>query len=97
MKLISVGVWRTNQNGSQASFPEYLVGSLFGATNSTDPRVNLALFLETAMRYIKLHQELFGVYEGDLMPKPTPDTLHRIRGTFQVQVKRVQKKTSLTC
>ena len=92
MKLISVGVWLTNQNGSQASFPEYMAGSLFGLTNSTDPRVNFGLFLETAIRYIKLHQELFGVYEGELMPRPTPDTLHRVRGTFQVQVKRVQKR-----
>ena len=79
-----VGIWLKNQNGSQASLPEYMARSLFGLTNSTDPRVNFGLFLETAIRYIKLHQELFGVYEGELMPRPTPDTLHRVRGTFQV-------------
>ena len=94
VNLVTVGVWLTNQNGSQASYPKYLVGSLVGETNSTDPRVNLAFFLETAIRYIKLHQELFGVYKGDLMPKPTSDTLHRVRGTFQVQEIRVHKKTS---
>ena len=33
-------------------------------------------------RYIALHRELFGTYEGELMPRPSKEVLHRIRGTF---------------
>ena len=34
------------------------------------------------MRYIQLHQELFGSYEGVLMKKPSAEILTRMRGTF---------------
>ena len=32
--------------------------------------------------YFSLHKELFGDYEGDIMEKPKPSIMRRIRGTF---------------
>lgn len=32
--------------------------------------------------YFSLHKELFGDYEGDIMEKPEPSIMNRIRGTF---------------
>ena len=34
------------------------------------------------MSYFSLHKELFGDYEGDIMEKPKPSIMNRIRGTF---------------
>ena len=34
------------------------------------------------MRYIGVHQELFGTYEGVLMKKPSMEVLERTKGTF---------------
>ena len=34
------------------------------------------------MLLYSLHKELFGDYEGDIMEKPKPSTMNRIRGTF---------------
>ena len=38
--------------------------------------------------YSRLHKELFGDYEGDFMPRPSQDVLHRTRGTFLDFLKR---------
>ena len=35
-----------------------------------------------------MHKELFGDYEGDFMPRPSQDVLHRTRGTFLDFLKR---------
>jgi hypothetical protein len=40
------------------------------------------ILLQAGVRYIKLHKELFGTYEGDLMPRPSAAVLHRVRGSF---------------
>ena len=44
--------------------------------------LNLFLTYLDAIRYIKLHKYLFGTYQGELMPRPSPAVLYRIRGTF---------------
>ena len=33
-------------------------------------------------RYVALHIELFGTYPGELMPRPDPDTMKLLQGTF---------------
>ena len=38
--------------------------------------------------FFRVHNELFGGYEGDLMLKPDDATLNRVRGTFLDFLKR---------
>ena len=38
--------------------------------------------------YFSVHKELFGDYEGDIMEKPKPSIMSRIRGTFLDFLKR---------
>ena len=48
----------------------------------------LLLSFIDAIRYINLHKKLFGTYKGELMPRPSPTVLYRIRGTFLQFLKR---------
>ncbi len=34
-------------------------------------------------KYIDLHRQLFGTYEGELMPRPDGKTQHFLRGSLQ--------------
>ena len=40
------------------------------------------------IRHSRLHNELFGGYEGDFMLRPSEDILHRTRGTLLEFLKR---------
>ena len=42
----------------------------------------LGIFHQAAVRYVELHQELFGTYEGVLMRKPSVEVLEKTRGSF---------------
>ena len=78
-------IWATNSAsdpGSKLTSAQFTLGSLSKMTNSTSPEVNLGFFLQTVIRYVKLHKEMFGLYEGDLMQRPTPEVMHRVRGTI---------------
>eukprot|EP00092_Neocalanus_flemingeri_P048583 GFUD01055484.1.p1 GENE.GFUD01055484.1~~GFUD01055484.1.p1 ORF type:complete len:620 (-),score=86.20 GFUD01055484.1:6-1865(-) len=78
-------VWATNSAtdpGSKLTPSQFVLGTISKMTNSTSPEVNLGFYLQTVIRYIQLHKEMFGLYEGDLMQRPTPEVLHRIRGTL---------------
>ncbi|XP_056015405.1 uncharacterized protein LOC130053007 [Ostrea edulis] len=44
--------------------------------------VSLPKLLEASERYIALHRCFFGTYDGELMPRPSPDILYRVRGTI---------------
>ena len=44
--------------------------------------LGLLLAFADAIRYVDLHKELFGSYNGELMPRPGVAVLYRIRGTF---------------
>jgi len=87
----STHIWTTNSAsdpGSKLTPAQFALGTVSKFTNSTSPEVNLGFYLQTVVRYIKLHQEMFGSYEGDLMQKPSPDVMHRIRGTILDFLKR---------
>ena len=47
-------------------------------TNSTSPEVNAAFFFKSLTRYIKIHKEMFGLYEGDLMQRPTQEVMYHM-------------------
>lgn len=87
----SMHIWDTNSasdQGSRLTPVQFTLGTLSKLTNSTSPEVNLGFFLQTVIRYIKLHKEMFGLYEGDLMQRPTPEVMYRIRGTLFDFLKR---------
>ena len=50
--------------------------------------MNFEIGLGLRLDNIRLHTELFGVYEGDFMPRPSEDVLYRTRGTFLEFLKR---------
>ena len=51
---------------------------LGGRTGWKNP---LAL-LPALASYVRIHRDMFGKYEGDLMPRPGPAVMFRTRGTF---------------
>ena len=55
--------------------PANLLG---GRTGWQNP---LAL-IAALVNYVKIHRDMFGKYEGDLMPRPGPAVVYRTRGTF---------------
>ena len=63
-------IWTTNNAedpDSKQTTPSYIMGTLTKFTNTTDPDTNLDFLFNKLVRYIELHKELFGTYEGDLM------------------------------
>lgn len=82
---LTEGVWRTNNPsdpGSKLSRSQFVLSEISKLTNSTSFEVNFGFFLQTVARYVELHKELFGLYDGDLMRRPSQDVFHRIRGTI---------------
>ena len=53
------------------------------ASNVTSPEQAVELLVSAIVHYVEVHQQLFGKYEGDLMQRPSGETLLRISGTFQ--------------
>ena len=49
----------------------------------SSPQHNIIHLLSSVTRYVKLHQQLFGKYDGELMAAPTKQVLRRIKGTFE--------------
>ena len=62
---------------------EYMLKSLMQITNNTSSIYNFEAFLNSVVRYVKLHHSLFGKYKGELMQKPTAFVLNKTSGTFQ--------------
>ena len=78
-------IWATNSPsdpGSKLTPTQFALLSVSKMTNSTSPEVNKDFYFKAVIRYIKLHKEMFGLYEGDLMQRPTPEVMHRVRGTI---------------
>ena len=81
----SVNVWTTNSAsdaGSQLLTGEYVLGAVARLTNSSSPQVNLGFLIQTVVRYVMLHKEMFGDYQGDLMLQPSSEVMARVRGTL---------------
>ena len=60
-----------------------MLKSLIQITNNTSSIYNLEAFLDSVVRYVKLHHSMFGKYQGDLMQKPTALVLNKTSGTFK--------------
>ena len=90
-------VWYTNSaldGGDKLTSFEYISMSITKIMNGTDPgpnkflirkamEKNADLLVSAVTRYSRIHQQLFGKYEGELMLRPDDQTLHRISGTFK--------------
>ena len=91
VQIPSANMFRYNSGfkpGSKLRTQQYMVGSLQNITGEEDPLSNVKQLLIDMGRYIKIHQEMFGSYKGELMPRPSADVLYRIRGTFLDFLKR---------
>ena len=91
VKIPSANVFRfnsANMTGSKLKTKEYILGSLMKITGLENPLLLLQTLLQDIARYIKIHQEMFGSYTGELMLRPGVDVQHRIRGTFLDFLKR---------
>lgn len=42
---------------------------------TADMMVAVSGIVKAIQKYIQIHNEIFGEYEGDLMPEPTPEVL----------------------
>lgn len=90
----TIGFWEENSSkGGSIPFEIYLYEQLskFNLTacppTPSDPKssaLSCALFFaNVVVKYIKLHQTLFGVYRGDFMQEPDVANLKRLNGTFK--------------
>ena len=51
-------------------------------TKNSSVEFNVGVFVDSVVRYTKLHYSLFGKYDGELMPQPSDEVLKKISGTF---------------
>ena len=51
-------------------------------TKNSSVAFNVGVFVDSVVRYTKLHYSLFGKYDGELMPQPSEEVLKKISGTF---------------
>ena len=85
VQVTPTDIWKTNSAqdpGSKLARFQFLLLATSKLTNSTSPEVNSEFLLKAIVQYITLHKEMFGLYEGDLMQRPTPQVMHRTRGTL---------------
>ena len=51
-------------------------------TKNSSVAFNVGVFVDSVVRYTKLHYSMFGKYDGELMPQPSEEVLKKISGTF---------------
>lgn len=91
IQIPSANVFRFNSGnmtGSKLRTKEYILGSLKKITGLENPLDIIQTLLQDMARYVKIHQEMFGSYTGELMLRPDVHVQHRIRGTFLDFLKR---------
>lgn len=74
-------VWFQN-HAKELPLPDFLFYDLKRKHLSKSLADLKQLFVGKISHYIKLHQDLFGVYLGELMKEPSENTIYKIRGTF---------------
>lgn len=70
------------------SMAEYIGLINSALLNTRNTSIILAKFLGAAQKYIDLHQQLFGDYDGELMPQPNKTVMNKIRGTYYDYLQR---------
>jgi len=81
----STDIWTANSakdSRNKLTRAQFHFLSASALTNSTSLEVNARFFMQTLIRYCQIHKEMFGLYEGDLMQRPTPEVMYRVRGTI---------------
>merc|ERR1711892_102831 len=99
VRVPSVNMFKYNsgsQPGSKQRIGQYIVDQLASLTGLKDPLANLQKLFYDIGQYIKVHQQMFGSYKGELMPKPSSDVLYRLRGTFMDFLERENLETLAT-
>lgn len=86
-QLPSSSVWLDNRTWS-ISLPQFVGAMSLKNFNTTNQHLAKNKLVGVALKYIKLHKQLFGNYTGELMPRPTSSVLHSIRGTYMEFLKR---------
>ena len=85
--LPSASIWLGNLR-APITYQQYVIATSmknFQTTNKTEAARKL---FGAVLKYIALHQQLFGNYTGELMPRPSSTVMHLIRGTFMEFLKR---------
>eukprot|EP00795_Rhopilema_esculentum_P008077 gene8077-13993_t len=85
--LPSASIW-TDKFRMPLTYQQYVGMESLRNFNTKDPLVAKAKLGQTVHKYIKIHQQLFGNYTGELMPRPTRGVMYKIRGTFMEFLKR---------
>ena len=78
-------IWMTNSAsdiGGKLTPAQFMIRSVVDMTNTTSREVNLNFYLASNVRYIKIHNEMFGSFEGTLMQRLTQEVMHKIKVTF---------------
>lgn len=79
--LPPASIWLDNIN-EPLSYEYYLLRYAMIFYKTSSPTEAVSNLNHTIFKYISKHREIFGQYEGDLMPEPTPEVKVEIRGTF---------------
>jgi len=96
VRVPSANIFKYNSGakpGSKQTVGQYIVDQLSSMTGLKDPLANLQKLFYDIGQYIKVHQEMFGSYKGELMLKPSTDVLYRLRGTFMDFLERENLQT----
>ena len=56
--------------------------SVYKPTVETN-QIPLSRVTDAAQRYITLHRCLFGTYEGEIMPRPSPEILNKVMSRWK--------------
>ena len=82
--LIANGEWRWVPGTANFTKlgPEELLISVAKLANVNTSQAQIA-FVKTLKKYSEIHNEMFGGYEGYLMPQPDLQTMGRCRGTYK--------------
>ena len=84
VKVPKANIFKYNSGsrpGSKLRTSQYILDQLQNGTDLDAMSLLKQLFIDIG-KYIKIHQEMFGSYKGELMQKPSMEVLHRIRGTY---------------
>lgn len=79
--LPSFNVWLEGLSNS-ISYASYVLPEAMKLAETNDPQVAVESIFAALTKYVRLHRELFGKYNGELMRKPTPRVMSMVNCTF---------------
>ena len=73
---------RNGPEGAPLNFLETLAVALMKSMGVTDPMEAIMVFLDAVDRYVGMHKEIFGDYEGIMPLRPDEQSSQYLQGTF---------------